>query len=323
MWSAEEKALGLLSPIGTALDGAAGFATDIPTNLLEGVALHELTHAMGRVDFGAQPDIFDLYRYTGAGSLLFSGQTPAAAAYFSLDGGATALAAFGQTSDPSDFLNSSGLTPGDAFNEFYSGSTLQSLTHVDILLMEALGYHATIAPPPSLANAGSPATYHPSGAAVDIAPLLSVTDTGATTIASATVVISGGFLAGDALNFTNQNGITGSYNGATGVLALTGTASLANYQTALDAVTFTSVAADPTHTPPPIPRMALRTRRGLSALSSTTGCKARPRSPPASRSRRRPSRRWPMPGLHRPTRPAARRPTSPNNSRSPTQARRR
>ena len=36
--------------------------------------------------------------------------------------------------------------------------------------------------------------------------------------------ISTGFLAGDTLNFTNQNGITGSYNAATGVLTLSGTA---------------------------------------------------------------------------------------------------
>jgi hypothetical protein len=57
-----------------------------------------------------------------------------------------------------------------------------------------------------------------------------------------------GFLSGDTLNFTNQNGITGSYNAATGVLTLSGNASVANYQTALDSVTFsfTPATADPT-----------------------------------------------------------------------------
>ena len=58
--------------------------------------------------------------------------------------------------------------------------------------------------------------------------------------------ISAGFFAGDTLNFTNQNGITGSYNGSTGVLTLTGSASLANYQTALRSITFSSTSDNPT-----------------------------------------------------------------------------
>ena len=63
---------------------------------------------------------------------------------------------------------------------------------------------------------------------------LTVTDSGSTTLTGATVTISSGFLAGDQLNFTNQNGITGSYNAATGVLTLSGASSVANYQTALE-----------------------------------------------------------------------------------------
>ena len=50
----------------------------------------------------------------------------------------------------------------------------------------------------------------------------------------------------DTLNFTAQNGITGSY--ASGVLTLSGTASIANYQTALESVTysFSPTNGDPT-----------------------------------------------------------------------------
>ena len=33
-------------------------------------------------------------------------------------------------------------------------------------------------------------------------------------LTGATVTIGAGFIAGDTLNFTNQNGITGSYNAA-------------------------------------------------------------------------------------------------------------
>ena len=66
-------------------------------------------------------------------------------------------------------------------------------------------------------------------------------------LASATVKISVGFQPGDTLHFTDQNGITGFYNAATGVLTLSGTASVADYQAALRSVTFSNATNnDPT-----------------------------------------------------------------------------
>src|SRR5205807_553917 len=66
-------------------------------------------------------------------------------AYFSVDGGKTKLADFGQNSDPSDFLNSGVQGPNDPFNEYYTSSTSRSLTTVDKELLDALGFH-TLAP---------------------------------------------------------------------------------------------------------------------------------------------------------------------------------
>ena len=67
-------------------DGSATFATDINSNLLVGVALHELTHAMGRVPYGqpygSQPDIFDLFRFTSPGTQLIDGHNTAAGRLF-------------------------------------------------------------------------------------------------------------------------------------------------------------------------------------------------------------------------------------------------
>ena len=144
--TAEQKVFGLMPATATGADGDVGFATDVPLNDLIPLALHELTHAMGRVPQGPQPDVFDLFRYTGKGTLLFdNGPTPDTAAYFSLDGGTTDIADYGTTSDPSDFLNSS-KTPNDPFNEFYTASTLQFLSPMDILQMEALGFHALVHP---------------------------------------------------------------------------------------------------------------------------------------------------------------------------------
>ena len=58
--------------------------------------------------------------------------------------------------------------------------------------------------------------------------------------------ITGNYVNGqDVLGFTNQNGITGSFNAATGTLTLTGTATVANYQTALRSVTYVNTSDNP------------------------------------------------------------------------------
>ncbi len=142
VWNAQLKLWGLIAPNDTTTDdGAATFATDINPNLLVGVALHELTHAMGRIPYGPSPDIFDLFRFTGAGTRLFQGGATAPAAYFSLDGGNTKVADYGRTSDASDFLNSGVQGPNDPFNEFYGGGTSQQLTATDLKQLDALGFH--------------------------------------------------------------------------------------------------------------------------------------------------------------------------------------
>lgn len=140
VWYAEQKALGLRAANDPAIDGYVGFGTGIPVSLMVGVALHEIGHAMGRVPYGPQPDIFDLFRFTSPGTRLFNGAATAPPAYFSVDGGVTDIADYGQTSDPSDFLNGP-RTPNDPFNEFYSFSTLQHLTTADLEQFDANGFH--------------------------------------------------------------------------------------------------------------------------------------------------------------------------------------
>ena len=142
VWNAQLKLWGLLGANDTTTnDGSATFATDINPNLLVGVALHELTHALGRVPYGSQPDVFDLFRFTSAGTRLFQGGATAPAAYFSLDGGVSKLADYGRTSDASDFLNSGVQGGNDPFDEFYNGGTTQQLTATDLKQLDALGFH--------------------------------------------------------------------------------------------------------------------------------------------------------------------------------------
>ncbi len=72
---------------------------------------------------------------------------------------------------------------------------------------------------------------------------LTISDPDSTNLTGATVTISANFQSGDTLHFTNQLGISFvSYDG--GVLTLSGTTTLANYQTALRTVTFDNTTND-------------------------------------------------------------------------------
>lgn len=87
------------------------------------------------------------------------------------------------------------------------------------------------------AGAGS-AGFDEAGAAVVVDPAIGLTDIDSATITSASATIEAGRQTGDELAFSAQHGITGTYDGATGVLSLTGSATAAEYQDVLRSVTF-------------------------------------------------------------------------------------
>ena len=91
---------------------------------------------------------------------------------------------------------------------------------------------------PVVTASGTQAVYQWGGAGVAVDSGLEVSSDHAT-ITGATMQITNP-IVGDTLAFTNQNNITGSYNAATTTLSLTGTATPAQYQTALDSVTFSN-----------------------------------------------------------------------------------
>jgi hypothetical protein len=97
-------------------------------------------------------------------------------------------------------------------------------------------------PPVVAASAGCTAyTEHTLAVVVDSG--LTATDPDDTVLDSARVRISANFQDGDDLLFTDQNGISSSYDDLTGVLALTGDASVANYQTALRSVRYRNLSS--------------------------------------------------------------------------------
>ncbi len=137
--STQGKLWGSISATNAAIDGYAGFANNINSALLPGVALHELTHAMDRF---WSTSTMSLFRYTSPGVHNFTAGVPGPnGAYFSMDGGNTAITSFGVNSDPTDFLNSG--SPEDSFNEFYDSGTIQTLTALDLRMLDALGFNIT------------------------------------------------------------------------------------------------------------------------------------------------------------------------------------
>jgi hypothetical protein len=98
---------------------------------------------------------------------------------------------------------------------------------------------------PTVTTSTGATSYAENAAATPVDGALTVTDSDSADLQSAQVRISAGFEAGDSLSFTDQSGISGSYDSGTGVLTLTGSASVADYETALQSVSFASTNDNP------------------------------------------------------------------------------
>jgi hypothetical protein len=114
--------------------------------------------------------------------------------------------------------------------EFYSNTA-----HVSIDVVP-------LGSPPTVTTSAGCTAYTEQSPAVFVDALLTATDPDDTLLDSARVRISADFVRGDDLGFTDQNGIIGSYDDQIGVLTLTGTASVADYQTALRSVRYRNLA---------------------------------------------------------------------------------
>ncbi|MDF2867033.1 MAG: secreted protein of unknown function [Gammaproteobacteria bacterium] len=124
------------------------------------------------------------------------------------------------------------LSNGGIVITWYSNNQVSSSSSYDIYAQRFVPDEV-----PVLSVSRAAFTFTKKGAAVTIDSGLTLTNSA--TLSTATVSFSTGFVANeDELLFNAQTGITGSYNAATGVLSLTGTASLANYQTALRSITY-------------------------------------------------------------------------------------
>ncbi|MEZ5658197.1 MAG: DUF4347 domain-containing protein [Burkholderiaceae bacterium] len=100
---------------------------------------------------------------------------------------------------------------------------------------------------PTLAGIeGSPLAYTENDPDTPITTTLVVSDADSANLASATVSITANYVDGeDVLSFVDTASIAGTWNAATGLLTLTGSDSVANYQAALRSVTYRNTSEDP------------------------------------------------------------------------------
>ncbi len=174
----EAKALGLLSASNTGNDGSVTFGAGYnwafnPNNRAVqgeydfiGVAYHELSEAMGRTwglggNFGNglpsyEPN--DLFRYDGGTNT--RDMTNNTNVWFSFNGGNTDLNSYNyafknssgtDTEDPDDWgvgvanQNYQNSLTNDAFNAYSAGGVVNTLSSVDLTLMNVLGFHLSSA----------------------------------------------------------------------------------------------------------------------------------------------------------------------------------
>ncbi|WP_233202708.1 VCBS domain-containing protein [Limnohabitans sp. JirII-31] len=140
-------------------------------------------------------------------------------------------------------------TANNAHNEFVAGQTYTDSFTVatadgtsQVITVTMTGTNDA----PVLTANATHLAYTENAAAAAINPGMTATDVDNTVLTGATVSITAGLTTGDMLSFTNQNGIVGSYNQTTGVLTLSGSATVAQYQTALSSVSYASLNDNPT-----------------------------------------------------------------------------
>jgi hypothetical protein len=178
------------------------------------------------------------------------------------DNNTDTISAGGVTMNFSAFGGSSAVTAtngGGVWTATYTiaaGNIDTTTAHVAVTATDFVGNATTTSSAAATVDNEQPAvttnaqnvTFTGGGAAMTLDSGIAVSDLGGSALSGATIAITSGFQVGDTLGFVNANGITGSFDAGTGVLTLSGSATLADYQAALASVTygFNPANGDPT-----------------------------------------------------------------------------
>lgn len=145
------------------------------------------------------------------------------------------------------------VTVGTSPIVFDSGTPANNNLTITVRATDAGGLHADrsyslviLAELPPDVTGGHNLNYTENQGAVAIDPALTVTDANSATLTGATVQITTNYVQGeDILAFANTPSITATFNPANGMLTLVGNDTVANYQAALRAVTYTNTSDNP------------------------------------------------------------------------------
>ena len=218
------------APQATNLNAAETYTEDTPLNLIDIV--------VSDVDNSTTTATLTLSD-PSAGSLNTATSGAVTSTY---NAGTGVWSASGAISDVNSLLAGLTFTPASNYNSNFSIATSVSDGIAPALTGSKAMTGIAVNDAPTVTTTGGSASFRASGPAVIVDPGVAVSDIDSPNLAGATISIAANFshAAGDALNFVNQNGITGSYDATTGVLTLTGSASLTDYQAALRSITFSN-----------------------------------------------------------------------------------
>ena len=145
--------------------------------------------------------------------------------------------------------------PGSDFQDLAAGET-RNVTFTYVAVDDSGTGNATSAPKTvtitvtgtndaPVVSAIDPMSYTANGDLRVIDSSIDISDVDSALLQGAQVQISGNYQSGeDILGFLDQNGITGSWDANTGTLTLTGAATLADYELALESVTYQNTSND-------------------------------------------------------------------------------
>jgi hypothetical protein len=148
---------------------------------------------------------------------------------------------------PTDMTLTNGV---GTFSETFETIGSQTITATDTVSAGITGTSNTETVGPAdaapVVTAGHSFTYTEGQAAAPFDTALTVTDADSPDLAHVTVHITAGYINGeDVLGFTDTAAITHSFDAATGTLTLTGSATPAQYQAALQSVTYVDTSQNP------------------------------------------------------------------------------
>ena len=131
------------------------------------------------------------------------------------------------------------VAPGVTFVQYH-----HTVSNAELYVADQIALTIDANDAPVVATSAFAPSYTEDGAPTAVDTGFTVSDVDDTNLESALVSITGGLQAGDVLGFTPQFGITDT-NAAPEILALSGTATLAEWQTVLQSITFSTTSQAP------------------------------------------------------------------------------